>query len=160
MNCRYLSKPFKRAAFEHSRRIANDGVQTVYNKYSKKYAKKFHKNNLPVQDIHIFQTELLQKLQVEKSLSHSKTREYWLLRGPRLFCTIFIGVFANTCCIFLIQKDPDVCLTLLSGLIWLCLSAYMLYQRLPDAILSSLMRIGHDHYIQWKSTIFIEYLNP
>ena len=28
----------------------------------------------------------------------------------------------------------------------------MLYQRLPDSVSSAMMRIGHDHYNNWKNT--------
>ena len=151
---RCISKPFKRAAFKYSKEITNDGIQNVYQKYSKKYILKFQKHSIPVEDIQPYQSELLHKLNVEKGLAHGKTREYWLLRGPRLFCTILIGVISNTCCTLFLQENPEVWATISSGLIWLLLSGYMLYQRLPDSIHSSLMRIGHDHYTDWKINVF------
>lgn len=148
--CRCISKPFKRYAFKLSKRIATEQVRKVYVKYTGKYKNKCVKNNIPSRGLHIFQMTLREKLANEQSVSHGKTREYWMLRGPRLFLIIFIGIVSNIICNLFIKDDPEILFSMSSGSIWLILSAYMLYQRLPDAISSSLMRVGHDHYIEWK----------
>lgn len=151
---RFLSKPFKRAAYTHSKKIIKNGIRTVHAKYSQKYIIKCKKKSIPVQGLEVYQAELLRKLETEKGISHGKTREYWFMRGPRLFLTVFVGLTLNLCCNQIIQDEPEIWVSISSGLVWLSLSAYMLYQRLPDSILSSLMRIGHDHYIGWKINEF------
>ena len=151
---RFISKPFKRAAFRHSKLIIENGIKIVYAKYCQKFITKFNKNSIPVQGLEEYQTELLRKLEKEKGISHGKTREYWFMRGPRLFLTVFVGISLNICCSQIIQEEPEIWVSISSGLVWLSLSAYMLYQRLPDSILSSLMRIGHDHYTSWKKNNF------
>ena len=151
---RFISKPFKRTAFRHSKTIIEKGIKVVYTKYSQKYIIKFKKNSIPVHGLEKYQVELLKKLEKERGISHGKTREYWFMRGPRLFFTVFMGILLNICCNQIIQKEPEIWVSISSGLVWLSLSAYMLYQRLPDSILSSLMRIGHDHYTDWKINEF------
>jgi hypothetical protein len=101
-----------------------------------------------------YQADLMEKLLAGKRISHGKAREYWFLRGPRLFTTVFLGILVNIGCNQLLQSNPEFWVSVSSGSIWLTMSTYMLYQRLPDAILSSLMIIGHDHYTEWKRRHF------
>ena len=153
-NWRFISKYFKRKAFRKSRIIADNAAIHVYEKYYFKFLNKFRKNNIPVYGLTSYQAELLRKLTIEKGVAHGKTREYWLLRGPRLFLTVLLGVILNIGCNQTIQNNPDIIGSISSGVILLIVSAYMLYQRLPDSILASLMRVGHDHYNDWKETTF------
>lgn len=147
---RSFSKPCKRWAFRHSHDIASRGVDRVYKKYSQKCINKFQKHSMPVHGLADYQSVLMEKLLAGQHISHGKVREYWFLRGPRLFTTVFLGILVNICCNQLLQSNPEFWVSVSSGSIWLTMSTYMLYQRLPDAILSSLMIIGHDHYTEWK----------
>ena len=151
---RFISKPFKRLAFMHSKNISNKSLLVVHKKYCSKFIKKFKKHEKNLQGLDEFQIILLQKLQNEIALSHSKTREYWLRRGPRLIMILCIGMIINIILDQQFQKDPEIFVSIYNSLIWVILSTYMLYQRLPDAIIASHMRIGHEHYNQWKKDTF------
>jgi len=151
---RCISKPFKRFAYLHSKNIAEKGMITTYNKYKKKYIKKFKKESVPIQNLEKFKSELMEKLLVQKRLCHGKTREYWFLRGPRLFVTIFLGIICNIFLNQLLEDNPNLYTSISSGIIWLLISSYMLYQRLPDSILSSMMTTGHEHYTLYKRIYF------
>lgn len=151
---RCVTKPCKRCAFRHARSVADQSVTHVFKKYSKKFVQKCQKHDMPVHGLDEYQDALMRKLLVGKRVSHGKVREYWFLRGPRLFVTVFLGILINIGCNQLVQRAPEIWVSVSSGSIWLIMSTYMLYQRLPDSILSTLMIIGHDHYTEWKLRYF------
>ena len=43
-------------------------------------------------DVELFKRALEFDLVAEKNIAHSKVREYWLLRGPRMFILTFIYI--------------------------------------------------------------------
>ena len=43
--------------------------------------------------------------------------------------------------------------SMLVGINMFLFSIYMLYQRLTDSISGTMMKIGHDHYNQWKNNL-------
>ena len=90
-------------------------------------------------------------------LDHSKVREYWLKRGPRIFTTSLIFVIVNYILyIYLKTIDFNTNIYLISiNLVALCLSFYMLYYRLPDSIESAIARTTHDYYVKYKEDLNI-----
>lgn len=167
---RCLSKPCKRFFFSYADQRSNLWIDKVSHKYIQKYINKIHKLNivsLPdreviwnnyeeyyrVPGLSIFIYELQNKLNKEKGIGHSKVREYWLRRGPRLLVillfTILITIGMGS---LLLQRTRDEHIfSVLVGLNLMICSLYMLYKRLDDSISGNMMRIGHDHYTQWKN---------
>tara|TARA_Y100000385_G_scaffold138415_1_gene143789 strand:+ start:142 stop:807 length:666 start_codon:yes stop_codon:yes gene_type:complete len=88
-------------------------------------------------------------------LDHSKVREYWLKRGPRIFTTSLIFVVINYILyVYLKTIDYKTHIYLISiNLVALCLSFYMLYYRLPDSIESAVARTTHDYYVKYKECL-------
>jgi hypothetical protein len=87
-------------------------------------------------------------------LDHSKVREYWLKRGPRIFIASFILLIANYI-LYIYFKELDRNTNyylILINIIALLLSLYMLYYRLPDSIESAVARTTHDYYVKYKKT--------
>tara|TARA_B100000795_G_scaffold242835_1_gene206344 strand:+ start:1757 stop:2419 length:663 start_codon:yes stop_codon:yes gene_type:complete len=88
-------------------------------------------------------------------LDHSKVREYWLKRGPRIFITSIIFVVINYLLYRYFKKiDYETNIYLISiNIIALFLSFYMLYYRLPDSIESAVARTTHDYYVKYKENL-------
>lgn len=88
-------------------------------------------------------------------LDHSKVREYWLKRGPRIFITSIIFVISNYLLYRYLKKiDYYTNVYLISiNIITLLLSFYMLYYRLPDSIESAVARTTHDYYVKYKENL-------
>jgi len=88
-------------------------------------------------------------------LDHSKVREYWLKRGPRIFITSIIFVISNYLLYRYLKKiDYYTNIYLISiNIITLLLSFYMLYFRLPDSIESAVARTTHDYYVKYKENL-------
>ena len=96
--------------------------------------------------------KLKNKLEDERGLAHSKVREYWLRRGPRLIIVLLITIAVTIILSELLLERTwnDHLFSMLVGLNLILCSLYMLYQRLNDSISGAMMRIGHDHYNSWK----------
>lgn len=152
MKLKCVTKWYKRVAFMHAEQISDRQIYNTMQKYSKKYTSKLQKLNLPADPdgLRTFQHELKAKLDKERSLSHSKAREYWILRGPRLFAVSIIAVGSNIAYNEMFIQNPSFVRGIVHGTTLLFLSFYMLFMRLPDSIHGSMMRIGHAHYKQWK----------
>ena len=97
---RCLSKPFKRYFFSYADKISDEWVLIVSRKYIIKYIKKLKKINEScdlsqknnIIDLINFKNNLECDLYKEKGLAHSKVREYWLRRGPRLLILLLITI--------------------------------------------------------------------
>ena len=140
----------------HSKQIAERHIYLTMKKYSKKYTRKLSKMNLPSDPdgLLIFRQNLWQDLDRERNICHSKAREYWLLRGPRLFVITVIAIGSNITYEVLLEGTFHI-RSLIYGVTLLILSFYMLFMRLPDSIHASMMRVGHTHYTRWKSQLTI-----
>ena len=151
---RCLSKPCKRFAFAKAEAIAKLAEDRVFQKYSLKYERKLQKLDIKINNDR-FITDLKVALKNESGLAHSKTREYWLLRGPRLFCILILAIICNIALAELLKKNPgkDRAYAITNGINLILLSAYMLYHRLEDAIMSSTMRTGRKCYILFKDNL-------
>ena len=179
-----LSKPIKRIFFAYANTISDKWIKIVSNKYIFKYINKINKinrkNNINNNyNIEIFNLKLINShnyhrvpglinfkhnlnndLNNEKGLAHSKVREYWLRRGPRLIIilllTIIITILFSA---LLIERTlNDYIFSILVGINLILCSLYMLYQRLIDSISGAMMRIGHEHYTKWKrGTLLIKH---
>ena len=91
-------------------------------------------------------------------LDHSKVREYWLRRGPRIFIISIILLISNYVLYIYfkkIDKNTNNYLILIN-IITLLLSLYMLYYRLPDSIESAIARTTHDYYVKYKKNIIYD----
>lgn len=88
-------------------------------------------------------------------LDHSKVREYWLKRGPRIFITSIIFVVTNYLLYTRLKEiDNNTNIYLISiNILTLILSFYMLYYRLPDSIESAIARTTHDYYVKYKKEL-------
>lgn len=152
MRCRCVSKPFKRYAFKKADILIDFAYQQALDKYMSKFIKKHKKEGKDIVGLKEYSSSLIHALVQEKGLAHGKVREYWLRRGPRLFFVTITAVCANLFLSECFKEHPenDRVFHAVYGCFLLALSLYMLYYRLPDALLSSMMRIGHDHYGQWK----------
>ena len=91
-------------------------------------------------------------------LDHSKVREYWLKRGPRIFISSIVLLFANYILYIYLKKidtETNIYLIIIN-IIALILSIYMLYYRLPDSIESAVARTSHDYYVKVKNNFLID----
>lgn len=166
---RCLSKPIKRYLFAYADKISQKFIIIVSQKYTLKYINKLNKlNNNPLLEklkdssgyhnipglIH-FINKLENDLTKEKGVAHSKVREYWLRRGPRLLIILIL-----TICITIGLADllveityKDHLYSILIGINMIIFNIYMLYERLIDSISGTMMKIGHDSYKNWKKTL-------
>ena len=149
--CRCLAKPCKRWAFAKADKIAQSNADKTLQKYSLKFKKKLQKMGR-ADDVELFKRALKYDLDAEKNIAHSKVREYWLLRGPRLFLLTLFYICINLSCseVFKSEPEPDRLYIVCTSAMLLLISAYMLFFRLHDAIHASMARIGHRHYTEWK----------
>ena len=152
---RCCSKPFKRTLFAHADAIADRSLEASRAKYAEKYVNKRRKMGMDPEDPRlpsVYECELVATLERERGLAHGKAREYWLRRGPRLLLLTVAAIAANLGMSEGLKPRPenDRAYLLANGLVLLTVSCYMLYQRLPDAIESAAMRVGHDYYVSWK----------
>lgn len=162
---KFISKPVKRYLFYHGDQIEKYWYKIVYQKYKNKFINKNKKinNQANLKIINIENTDLMieymskleEKLNNELGLAHSKVREYWLRRGPRLCLVLFItiGFTALLSNIIIKPTRNEHILSILLGLNMFLFNIYMLYNRLVDSISGNMMKIGHNHYVLWKSTI-------
>ena len=209
---RFLTKPFKRWAFNRANRYTIYYINIYNKKYIIKYLKKIKKiaikknNTLQINLIDkLNNKELLEKIEKDKNknvnetlklinnylinnsnildiydyiliynfanyiielkkinekdigLDHSKVREYWLKRGPRILISSIVLLLSNYILyIYLKQIDNNTNIYLVAiNIIALLLSIYMLYYRLPDSIESAVARTSHDYYVKIKKTLLI-----
>ena len=161
--CRCLSKPIKRFFFAYADKISEKWILIVSRKYTLKYINKLNKLNYELDSSQYhhnyglikYTNNLNSALNREKSLAHSKVREYWLRRGPRL---LIVLIFTILITVGLAELLVDVTYeehiySMLVGINMFLFSIYMLYQRLTDSISGTMMKIGHDHYNQWKNNL-------
>ena len=136
INCRCLTKPFKRFVFRYGDSVSEDWKITVKRKYLLKYINKEVKvrngGSLPkdfdgrlyiakdgtlnvenieacnvtsnIEGLKEFDAKITKALNKEKSLAHSKVREYWLRRGPRLFLVMLFTIVFTILCVAFIKE--------------------------------------------------------
>ena len=99
-------------------------------------------------------------------LSHSKVREYWFNRGPRMLGTMLFFC-AFTVAVQEVMHSAEVAegsissersafdrlYTVVIASMALIISTFMLYFRLPDSIEASIARTAHDYYRAKKTGI-------
>lgn len=210
---RFITKPFKRWAFNRANRYTLYYIKIYNRKYIIKYLKKIKKiainknNNLQIQLIDKLNNEELLKIfeknknknlneilkiinnylinnsnvldiydyiliynfanyilelkiinEKDIGLDHSKVREYWLKRGPRIFISSIVLLLANYILYIYFKKiDTETNMYLIIiNIIALLLSIYMLYYRLPDSIESAVARTSHDYYVKVKNNFLID----
>lgn len=102
-----------------------------------------------------FSVELGEALDLNVGLDHSKVREYWLTRGPRLFLTaVAFFVFCIVCQETLKGKllaEKDRVYTIAVNCVALLVASFMLYYRLADSIEGVVARSAHDFYVSCKT---------
>ena len=169
---RCLSKPTKRFLFAYADKVSDKWIKIVLRKYTLKYIKKKNKlsNNYSIdsQTLHPSQyyiipglNEYIKNMKIalndEKSSCHSKVREYWLRRGPRLLLILLLTVSITIGFAELVTDATyhDHLYSVIIGFNMIVYSIYMLYQRLIDSISGCMMKIGHSHYNKWKSNLNI-----
>jgi len=163
---RCVSKPLKRFLFSHADKVSEKWVEITSKKYTLKYINKINKlnNNDTVEDfdpkkyntipgLNNYRSDLLIILNKEKGLAHGKVREYWLRRGPRLLITlILIIIITFLLANYLTETSyDDNIYSLILSISMIIYNMYMLYQKLVDSIVGSMLRKGHDHYKEWKN---------
>ena len=206
---RFITKPFKRWAFNKANFYTFYYINLYNKKYIIKYLKKIKK--LAINKNNIIQIELINKLndnellniilnkeidlnnllkiinnhliynsnildiydyelifnfsnyiiELKKNnhkdigLDHSKVREYWLKRGPRILVVWLILLLSNYILYIYIKEidNKTNIYLIIINIIALFLSIYMLYYRLPDSIESAVARTSHDYYVKIKKKI-------
>lgn len=104
---------------------------------------------------YIIQLKIINEKDV--GLDHSKVREYWLKRGPRILISSIILLLSNYI-LYIYLKEIDTktnIYLIIINIVALFLSIYMLYYRLPDSIESAVARTSHDYYVKVKKNILI-----
>lgn len=169
---RWLTKPTKRYFFAYADKVSNKWVDIVSKKYTLKYINKINKikNDFSIDaeslepseyylipGLDIYREKLIEILDNEKGLGHSKVREYWLRRGPRLLLILLLTIsitigFAE---LLLDVSYEEHMYSVLVGINMLLYRIYMLYERLIDSIAGNMMRKGHDHYNKWKNNLIL-----
>ncbi len=104
---------------------------------------------------YIIQLKIINEKDV--GLDHSKVREYWLKRGPRILISSIILLLSNYILyIYLKEIDSKTNIYLIIiNIVALFLSIYMLYYRLHDSIESAVARTSHDYYVKVKKKLLI-----
>jgi len=174
---RKFLKPIKRWMFAKGCMHTQLYSKRAFEKYIQKYIRKRTKLGLPPYSAS--ETELivgLKQHRVESRISpelqtyavkletaiasnvgldHSKTREYWLLRGPRVLTTalVFISFSIGLKEILIVQTCQDRIHHVILSISAILVTIYMLYFRLPDSICSAIMRSAHDVYVCEKQKL-------
>jgi hypothetical protein len=103
-------------------------------------------------------------LEKNKGLDHSKVREYWLARGPRLLLTALIYLVFLIICQEVLKGDKvsrdDRAYTVVVNVIAFFIAVWLLYRRLGDAIEGVVARSSHDFYVLHKTTDFKQLAAP
>ena len=105
------------------------------------------------QNVSEYALDLGEAVDKNRGLDHSKVREYWLQRGPRLLataCAFF--VFTIICQEFLIKEtlDRNRLYNFAVNSVALLIAFFLLYFRLQDSIDASVSRSAHDAYVSYK----------
>jgi len=96
---------------------------------------------------------------VNAGFDHSKVREYWIYRGPRVLALALLAVIMTLITEELIidttkdMRRERLLVALWAFVILLATAMFMLYRRLPDAIYATVSRSAHDYYTQTKRSI-------
>ena len=98
-------------------------------------------------------------------LDHSKVREYWLSRGPRMMMTailyfLFVILAQETLKGSSQNARADRWYTVTTSVVALIIAIFMLYKRLGDAIEGVVARSSHDFYAQKKKGFKLLTLPP
>lgn len=104
---------------------------------------------------YIIQLKIINEKDV--GLDHSKVREYWLKRGPRILISSIVLLLSNYI-LYIYLKEIDTrtnIYLIIINIVALFLSIYMLYYRLPDSIESAVARTSHDYYVKIKKKLLI-----
>mmetsp|Transcript_37514 Transcript_37514/g.88851 ORF Transcript_37514/g.88851 Transcript_37514/m.88851 type:complete len:361 (+) Transcript_37514:97-1179(+) len=91
-------------------------------------------------------------IDANRGLDHSKVREYWLQRGPRLLLTA-VGYFVFTVILSESLRENSPGNRIYSAVVnsaALIIAVVMLFFRLGDSIEAAISRSAHDHYMKWK----------
>ena len=103
-------------------------------------------------------------LEKNKGLDHSKVREYWLARGPRLLITALIYLIFLIVCQEVLKGDEvsrdDRAYTVVVNVMAFFIAVWLLYRRLGDAIEGVVARSSHDFYVLHKMTDFKQLAAP
>eukprot|EP00277_Geminigera_cryophila_P036413 CAMPEP_0173096504 /NCGR_PEP_ID=MMETSP1102-20130122/32995_1 /TAXON_ID=49646 /ORGANISM="Geminigera sp., Strain Caron Lab Isolate" /LENGTH=259 /DNA_ID=CAMNT_0013987463 /DNA_START=131 /DNA_END=907 /DNA_ORIENTATION=+ len=103
-------------------------------------------------------------LDKNRGLDHSKVREYWLSRGPRLFLTaVLYFAFCIVCLETLkggVRSHSDRMYTLATNSGALVIAFWLLYKRLGDAVEGVIARAAHDYYVNQKKMKFLDPTSP
>ena len=103
-------------------------------------------------------------LEKNKGLDHSKVREYWLARGPRLLLTALIYLIFLIICQEFLKGDgasrDDRAYTVVVNIMAFFIAVWLLYRRLGDAIEGVVARSSHDFYVLHKKTDFKQLAAP
>ena len=103
-------------------------------------------------------------LEKNKGLDHSKVREYWLARGPRLLLTALIYLIFLIICQEFLKGDgasrDDRAYTVVVNIMAFFIAVWLLYRRLGDAIEGVVARSSHDFYVLHKTTDFKQLAAP
>jgi hypothetical protein len=93
-----------------------------------------------------------------RGLDHSKVREYWLDRAPKLFLTAVLFIVFTIVCqeIFLPGSRNKMVRTkvVVVNTGALVVAILMVYWRLQNSIKASISRSAHDYYVESKTQIF------
>ena len=169
---RWLIKPTKRYFFAYADKVSDKWIHIVSKKYTLKYINKINKIKSDfsvdaealdpseyylIPGLDIYREKLIEVLHNEKGLGHSKVREYWLRRGPRLLLILLltISVTIGFAELLLDVSYEEHMYSMLVGINMFLYSVYMLYARLIDSIAGNMMRKGHDHYNKWKNNFIM-----
>lgn len=88
-----------------------------------------------------------------RGLDHSKVREYWIQRGPRLLATALLFFSFILICQETLRTNPvqDRLYSYAVNTVGLLIAIWMLYFRLVDSIEAGIARTAHDYYVEYKS---------
>lgn len=98
-------------------------------------------------------------IEKNRGLGHSKVREYWLERGPRMFVLAVLFFVYTLVCQELFHPFDEIdnasvrTNTFVVNTAALIIAILMLYWRLHDCIEASISRTSHDYYVDRKRKI-------
>ena len=98
-------------------------------------------------------------IEKNRGLGHSKVREYWLERGPRMFVLAILFFVYTLVCQELFHPFDEIdnasvrTKTFVVNTAALIIAILMLYWRLHDCIEASISRTSHDFYVDRKRKI-------
>jgi hypothetical protein len=87
------------------------------------------------------------------SIDHSKVKEYWLYRGPRIVLIWMLGIVLLILVHIFYDKESGLLGDLIKSFFLLITALYLLYWRLPDSIDTTCCKSAHDHYVLSKGQL-------